>query len=191
MPSIFNIRNLKVVATITVFLFGFLNFYHPDLVATVLYAQDFNLDNFYQLCDGNCTYLALTYAIFYLWSWPAKFIFEPSLVDPEALMIGLQSEPGFFLFHKLLLALLFFLSVFLIKKIEARVGIKNKHAAKLFLFSPFCFFAIFFFAGYDIFTVCLCLLAFLLYLKNRIYWCFLIFSISEPFFPITNPGLEV
>ena len=147
MPKLITKSKILTLLSSVLFVLGFLNFYHPDLTATVLFSQNFNIENFYSNCDGNCTYFPLTYIIFYVWSLFGKFLFHPNLEDPAALIIGLEVEPGFFLFHKLLLVLLFFLSVFLIKKIESTLGIKNKHAAKLFLFSPFCFFVIFFFAG--------------------------------------------
>lgn len=162
--------------------FSFISFFHPDLTGTVLSSQFFNTTNFYSLCNELCTYLPLTYFIFYLWSIPYIYFINPDLTDPTALIIGLEVEPGFFIYNKLLILVIFVISAFLLNKISAiLIKDKKKLSAKLFLLSPFSYFVIFIFSGYDIFTLALCLLAIYYYLKNRIFLTFFILSISLSF----------
>ena len=182
MPKLNTKNKILTVLSSVLFVLGFLNFYHPDLTGTVLFSQNFNIENFYSNCHGNCTYFPLTYFIFYVWGVLGKFLFHPNLGDPIALIIGLEVEPEFFLFNKLLIVISFIGSVIILDKVAKKL-IQDKEgiSSQLFLYSPFSFFVIFMFAGYDIFIVFLCLFAIHQYIKNNLKICFLILSISLSF----------
>lgn len=176
------IKNGLNLLTIGLFGFCYLSFYHPDLTETVLFSQNFNIKNFYLSCGDECVYFPLIYLFFYLWSFLGKIVFNPNLADPIALEIGLLVEPEFFLFNKLFIVLLFIASVFLVNKIAKKIILDNRGiAAQIYLYSPFSFFAIFIYAGYDVIIVFLCLLAIYFYLKNHVKICFLLLSVSLSF----------
>jgi len=182
MPKLITKSKILTLLSSVLFVLGFLNFHHPDLTGTILFSQNLNIENFYSNCHGNCTYFPLTYFIFYVWSLLGKFLFHPNLNDPTALIIGLEVEPEFFLFNKLLIVILFIGSVIILDKIAKKlIQDKEGMSSQLFLYSPFSFFVIFMFAGYDIFIVFLCLFAIHHFIKNNLKICFLILSISLSF----------
>lgn len=115
-------------------------------------------------------YLPTTYLVFALWNLPLR-------------LIGLVAEPtitvSFFvlLWYKLLPCLTYLVSAYLIYLLAKESSLpddQGKIGAFLFLTTPIGFFSQFIFGQYDIFSVCLMLLA-LVYWKKGVYWKFLLF----------------
>lgn len=115
-------------------------------------------------------YLPSTYMVFALWNLPIR-------------LIGLVTEPtikvSYFalLWYKLLPCLTYLVSAYLIYLLSRRSGLaedKSKIAAFLFLTTPIGFFSQFIFCQYDIFSVCLMLLALVFWMKGD-HWKFLLF----------------
>lgn len=115
-------------------------------------------------------YLPSTYLVFALWNLPIR-------------LIGLVAEPtitvSFFalLWYKLLPCLTYLFSAYLIYLLAREGGLaedKGKIGAFLFLTTPIAFFSQFIFCQYDIFSVCLMLLA-LVYWRKGAHWKFLLF----------------
>lgn len=170
----------KLFLVFLIFAVTFATFIHQDLVHTVIMSTYWNKD-LYEVCGG-CNYLPLIYGLFYLWGLPLQFFLDRSFPDPQSFIIGLETDPLFFLYHKLLLVLLFLCSVYLTFKIAKQLKINNpKLSALLFLLSPFSFFAIFFYGGYDIFSVFFSLIAFLFFIRKKLIWSFSVFSIALSF----------
>jgi hypothetical protein len=182
---IFKITNLKAVnfrkiSILFIFIFAFVGFYHGDFIHTVINST-FWSNNLYEVCEG-CHYFPLIYWLFYLWSIPIQLISSRSFSDPQAYIIGLETDPLFFLYNKFLLIILFFASTYLIFIIAKILKIDQpKLPALIFALSPFTFFSIFIYSGYDIFSVFFSLLGIFLFLKKRIFYSFIIFSISLSF----------
>ncbi len=115
-------------------------------------------------------YLPSTYLLFALWNLPIR-------------LIGLVTEPtitvSFFalLWYKLLPCLTYLSSAYLIYLLVREGGLaedKGKIGAFLFLTTPIGFFSQFIFCQYDIFSVCLMLLALVCWRKGA-HWKFLLF----------------
>lgn len=171
---------LKNSAFALIFVISFLGFYHGDFIHTVSMSTYWNA-NLYDKCRG-CNYLPLIYGLFYLWGLPLKFFTEYSFDDPYFYIIGLDTESFFFLYHKVLLVMLYAGSIFFTYKISKILKIGDpKISARIFALSPFVFFVIFIYSGYDIFSVFFSLIAIFLFIKKRIFWTFLAFSVAVSF----------
>lgn len=158
----------------------FVTFIHQDLVHTVIMSTFWN-QNLYEVCQG-CNYLPLIYGLFYLWGLPLQFFLGRSFSDPQSFIIGLETDPLFFLYHKLLLVLLFLGSIYLTTKVAKYLKVKEtKLTGLMFLLSPFSLFVIFFYGGYDIFSVFFSLIAFLFFVRKKYLWAFVFFSIALSF----------
>ena len=176
----FGVSNLKIFFTFVIFIFSFFGFYHGDFIHTSINST-FSNNNLYEMCEG-CHYFPLIYWIFYLWGIPLQLISSRTHSDPMAFIIGLEIDPLFFLYHKLLLVIIFFVSIYLTFKISKILKFDQpKLPAIIFAFSPFSFFVIFIYSGYDIFSLFFILLAIFLFLKKKIFWSFFAFSISLSF----------
>lgn len=174
------IINLKNLVIFLIFGFAFLGFYHGDFIHTTTMSTYWNND-LYQRCGG-CNYLPLIYWLFYLWGLPLQFFVESSFIDPMSYVISLELNPVFFLYHKLLLVTLFFGSVLFVSKITTILKLGNPRlSAQIFALSPFAFFVIFIYSGYDIFSVFFSLVAIYLFIKKRFFYAFLIFSVAVSF----------
>jgi hypothetical protein len=171
---------IKDLSIILIFGFAFLGFYHGDFIHTTIMSTYWG-DSLYERCGG-CNYFPLIYLLFYLWGLFLQFFAEFSFVDPTSYVIGLETSPVFFLYHKLLLTLLFFGSVLFTFKITKILKLGDpKLSARIFALSPFAFFVIFIYSGYDIFSVFFSLVAIYLFIKKRFFWSFLIFSVAVSF----------
>ena len=178
-------KNFRTLLLFSIILFVFVSFIHPDLIHTTVMSTYWN-QNLYSVCNG-CNYLPLIYFIFYLWSMPFQIINPVSISDPQLFIIGLETNPTFFIYNKVLVAIIFFISIYLADKIYHLLD-NNKHQSenkklvfKLLLFSPFSFFIIFLFGGYDVFALFFILLGIYLFLRKHYYLSFIIFSISLSF----------
>jgi len=115
---------IKDLSIILIFGFAFFGFYHGDFIHTTIMSTYWG-DSLYERC-GSCNYFPLIYWLFYLWGLLLQFFAEFSFVDPTRYVIGLETIPVFFLYHKLLLTLLFFGSVLFVFKITKILKMTKK-----------------------------------------------------------------
>lgn len=166
------VLSLRKLAFIFIFGFAFLGFYHGDFIHTTTISTYWN-NNLYEKC-GSCNYLPLIYGLFYLWDLPLRLFLNISTPS--------ETDHIFFLYNKLLLVLLYAGSVYLTFKIAQLLKFEQpKLPALMFALSPFAFFVIFIFSGYDIFSVFLSLIAIYLFIKKKLFWSFLVFSVALSF----------
>lgn len=167
---------------IVVFLFfvALVGFWHPDFMHTTIYSTFIDND-LYQKCQG-CNYLPLIYFLFDLWQMPFELITGYDFTDPLQFIIGLKKAPYFFLYNKIMIVVAFFISAYFLSKISQALNISQpQKISTLYLLSPFCFFVIFIYAGYDIFAILFALMATHYFVGKRFNLAFLLFSISLSF----------
>ena len=170
--KIIKVLSLKNIALIFIFGFAFLGFYHGDFIHTTKMSTYWN-NHLYEKCGG-CNYLPLIYGLFYLWDFPLRFFLNISTPS--------ETDYIFFLYNKLLLVFLFAGSIYLTFKIAQLLKFEQpKLPALMFALSPFAFFVIFIYSGYDIFSVFLSLIAIYLFIRKKLFWSFLIFSFAVSF----------
>ena len=170
--KIIEVLSLKNLALILIFGFAFLGFYHGDFIHTTTMSTYWN-NNLYEKCGG-CNYLPLIYSLFYLWDFPLRSFLN--ITTPS------ETDYIFFLYNKLLLVFLFAGSIYLIFKIDQLLKFEQpKLPALMFALSPFAFFVVFIFSGYDIFSVFLSLIAIYLFIRKKLFWSFLLFSFAVSF----------
>jgi hypothetical protein len=170
----------------------FLLFKQSDLTVTNNASFAYLHGHFWDFYDYNKTYfdnnyLPIFYWIFALWNLPLKLLgFIPQINQEN----WLSSTPIVTIWSKLLLAIFFFASVNLIKKISDQIisaQSTGNHASQsvppnlLFATSPFAIFAAFIFGGYDIFGVFFTLLGLRAYFSKQFKWFIFWFSVAISF----------
>lgn len=186
--SIFEGMRPGLIATYVLSLsVAFLSFNQGDLNHTVGSSYGYVFGHFLDFYDYNKTwfvgndYFPTLYLLFALWMWPIKLLvsgFEQNGMSLSGIEV---------LWAKALLALLFFISVFLVKRIAEEIPLRPeqaRYARLMFLLSPLALFAVFAFSQYDIVGVTFTLLGVLALVKGK-KWQFAIafaFAISSKYF---------
>ena len=173
----------------------FILFVHPDLVHTSIASNTLfstSLSNFYDLNKsiiGESSYFPLLYLLFSIWHLPLKILgidlFDINNPDINNILIFGSNSNILFIYDKLFILFVFFIAHQSFNRILKSFNLKDTF--KLFSFSsPFIFFAILLFGGYDIVLLLFTLIAFECYLKNYpIRFCiFSVLAVSLKFYAL-------
>lgn len=166
------LHNGKIAGVINVLFFAlfFLSFQQGDILLTAgpsLNMLDGHVLDFYDHVLpywGTMNYLPSTYFVFVLWNLPLKIL---GIMPPLN-----QFQPPFvyIMYYKLVLAVAYFISAWMIGKILTLVGFSNsksRFGTFLWFTTPIAIFGAFIWGQYDIFTVTFVLLGVYYYLKNN------------------------
>jgi hypothetical protein len=171
----------------------FLLFKQSDLTHTNASSFAYLYGHFWDFYDynsnrmGDNNYLPIFYWFFAIWNIPLKLLGFIPEVTSETWMQATVIQT---IWSKLLLAIFFFASVSLVRKIANQICItlpanqelRNERIPELlFATSPIAIFAIFIFGGYDIFALFFMLLGLHAYFSKDFKWFVVWFSVAISF----------
>jgi hypothetical protein len=191
-------EKIQLFSYLSLVTFCFFSFQQGDLSHTAISSYAYLKGHFFDFYDYNKSYfdvnpyLPLLYVIFAIWNIPLYLTgystqVESFKLSQTALSWGNVSLPLEIIWWKILLALIFFITVFLIHRISLLLlKSKNEQLSLIFASSPIAIFCVFIFSQYDILSVFFTLLGFYYFLKKNFYkfaWFFSV-AISFKFFAL-------